>query len=519
MLEFSTGSMVLYYDMRLPRGMHAKRPRFLCWPALMYRAVAPEARQRDINILEKAVLGLCRAGATGVERIGARLHIDPDLAAEVVQQLQVRELLDSSGLPTERGNSTFEAEAYGPTNLVTGHVFQDPWSGALWPRFMEELAIADVEPGDGRYPNLLTGSTGDRRSTRMFWHLPSLDALPPPPGPQQVLEASRKHRDALRGAEIGVDEEAGRGDEPNFAVTAIERVSLVDDRPTAVMLVSYVFLLADEIGAGEWQARDPLGLGLSRRWKGDIEREMEGSVALREYVQRLAADGRADGPPEVQQWVSELEVRAELELDLRFTSAVRDLPQYPDLIALEVARQEARALDRAPQYKLKGLMVAIRSVLEATFAAVSDDYPSVDAWLRLFPDGRPISDREYCRQIFENSASELGYSMPLSEGLAGVQPWQVKQAGRGDVWRLRGAIIAALLTARDSAEHPLRTSAPRWPGMLNELDALATACGQAVHVGGGPVELDDALNATEKTFRIVGTLSGLATEPSEMNGG
>ena len=78
-LLFKREAPVLHFGPRLPKDpstnqrMRWSERRFVLWPALMYRVVAPEVRDRELNVLQKAVLGMCRAGTTNVQRIGDRL--------------------------------------------------------------------------------------------------------------------------------------------------------------------------------------------------------------------------------------------------------------------------------------------------------------------------------------------------------------------------------------------------------------------------------------------------------------
>ena len=67
---FRRDAPVVHFGPRLPKGMRWSQRRFLLWPALMYRVVAPEVQERQLNVLQKAVLGMCRAGITNAQRIG-----------------------------------------------------------------------------------------------------------------------------------------------------------------------------------------------------------------------------------------------------------------------------------------------------------------------------------------------------------------------------------------------------------------------------------------------------------------
>ncbi|MBP9825981.1 MAG: hypothetical protein KBF21_17265, partial [Thermoanaerobaculia bacterium] len=160
---FQLDSPVLHFGPRLPAGVRYSQRKFLLWPALMYRVVAPEVRPRRVNILQKAVLGMCRAGITFPPRIGEKLRIHADLATLILSELLQRGLIKPDGLPTPAGNEVFEDEALDMRPPVTGHVFQDPWSGDLWPRFVQRLDYAELDRRENGFPDLILGTKGKPR--------------------------------------------------------------------------------------------------------------------------------------------------------------------------------------------------------------------------------------------------------------------------------------------------------------------------------------------------------------------
>lgn len=507
---FRADDIVLDLGPTLPGDMRWRERRYIMWPAYMYRVVAPAARKRKVNILEKAVIGLCRAGASDLDRIASRLAISRDLAAEIVQALQGRELLDSRGLPTEQGQSLYEEEAFGPTDLVTGYVFQDPWAGSLWPRLVEQLTVAEVELGSRDYPALVQGSTGSRRPVPAFWYLPSINEIPAVPGQEDVLRASRQHRRALRNTELlGEDEEPDTRSEKRDV--QIDMVSVVDDQPTQVLLASFVFLAEGDMATSEWMACDPFGLGLSQAWRRAIERQMEAWPPLRAELGRLTAqalDAQAAG---IQHWTDDLRKQAELDLDERYTVAVRDLPHYEQLQGLQVGYREAEhGGERYPPHRLQDLMTMARRALEATFKAIAAEHPCDQAYRRLYSGDRPVRDRAFRESVFEGSASEIGFKTPLPSHFKTANPLHVKSAGSGDGWRLRPAIMAALLAARDDVSHPLRRAAEVWPDLFDDLDNLVSTLHGAAHDSGDVITVDRASAAIESVFHVVATLFDLS---------
>lgn len=125
---FQLDSSVLHFGPRMPAGVEYSRRKFLLWPALMYRVVAPEVRPRQINILQKTVLGMCRAGITFPPRTSEAedsTEIWPPLSWESFYKGGSSRPMDCR---RSRATRFFENETLDMRPPVTGHVFQDPWS-------------------------------------------------------------------------------------------------------------------------------------------------------------------------------------------------------------------------------------------------------------------------------------------------------------------------------------------------------------------------------------------------------
>jgi hypothetical protein len=98
--------------------------------------------------------------------IDSKIH--RDLATLILAELLQRGLIRSDGLPSQAGEEMFQAETLDMRLPVTGHVFQDPWSGDLWPRFVKRLDFAELERGDSGFPDLMLGTRGKPRRERAF---------------------------------------------------------------------------------------------------------------------------------------------------------------------------------------------------------------------------------------------------------------------------------------------------------------------------------------------------------------
>lgn len=515
-LLFRREASVLHFGPRLPKDPNTNQRlrwrarRYVLWPTLMYRVVAPEVRDRQLNVLQKAVLGMCRAGVSHVDRIGERLHIHADLAAVVARELLQRGLLGSNGLPTEKGLDLFQEESLEAHRMVTGHVFQDPWSGDLWPRFVEKLDFVELQPNPNGFPDLMLGSKGKPRRERAFMVLLGDRAAPPAPSASEIVRVTKRHRSALRRShsyELADEDDTFA----HAGSTAVDRVSLVDERPTPVFVTSFMYLPEAGDLAGEWYACDPFGLGISPALRRDLERELRSSSGLRAVLENMIGQSLDHQIEEQRQMVGLVRAMAVNNIEKALSVNARELPQYDALVDLEYAHVEVEQLgDACPEHKLRDLFGAARRALERTLAAIFRRHPPGEVWRRVYADRRPVEDSAYCQRVYEASANAIGLRVPLPNELARVKPSQVRASCHpdGGGWRLRPTIVAAVLAARDNTAHPLRRAAAKEPMLLDVLNNVASEAGAAVHNGAAP-SLQSVPRVVADVYRAVGLLSGL----------
>ena len=502
---FQLDSPVLHFGPRMPAGVRYSQRKFLLWPALMYRVVAPEVRPRQINILQKAVLGMCRAGVTSSVRVGEKLRIHPDLAELIMKELLQRALIKSDGLPTAAGNEVFEDEALDMRPPVTGHVFQDPWSGEIWPRFVQRLDYVELDRRDNGFPDLILGTKGKPRRERAFMCRPVDDAVPPSPDVRQILRATHRHKSALRNSEsfeVPEDDEQISLD----VGTALQRISLVDDVPTPVFLTTFIYLAENE-NTGEWHACDPFGLGESPVLRRAVDREVVSFPRLREAVESLIGSS-LDAQAEKQRgWTAELRALATSNLERKLTVNARDLLSFEVLLQLEIAFLDAEFLgESCPVSRLKAVLGTARETLESFFKAIAVDFPPGGVWRRVYAKDKPHQDKVYVSEVYRSCAGALGFKTPLPEAISRTPPNHLKAACLGSNWRLRAAIVASMMAAENEASHPLARAALRHPSLIETIDSVASMAGGAGHTGGTVPDLLAIKSVVDLVYQVAAIL-------------
>ena len=488
---------------------------YTLWPALAYRVVAPRVAEHQIDILQKAVLGLCRAGQTRADDIGALLHLSGDLVVHILKQLLALTLIDSQGNLTTEGLAVLQDELIGEEDLVAGYVFQDPWTGELWPRFVEQLEYADTVYGENGYPRLRFGTTGRPSTTGAFMVFPESTNESVTPDAYQILGALSRSRRALdRAGSVEFFE-----DEEDNGVTVVssrlEKVSLVDDLPLPVYLTTFLYVPHDGGIDLNWYVCDPFGLGLNALLRQSIRSKMHDNVNLRNAVDRLLGNVLGSDVETQLELEKALRERAETQVEARLTLSARELPCWDHLVEAEIGRMDAcqYGAGNCPPRVLDAIAVSVRKALEASFADIIPRYPDAKTWQRLYVSGgrRPQGDREYVRRLYEEAAKAAGFAVPVPAALANTKPGHVKSVvAYADWWHLRACIMAALLQAEGIAGHPLREAAQVSPGFLGALDGLVAKLGAAAHHGRSTMDVAEAMQLIDDVHQTVAALFGLS---------
>lgn len=431
-------------------------PRWILWPVFAWRVVAPRPRQRKLDLFQKAVLGLCRAGETSAERIGTRLMIDRELAGLIVHELGGVGWLDSRGLLTDRGRRVLEEEEGEPLEEQTvGWVFTDPFSGDIWPRFLAgQLPYVNVELDERGYPVLETGTIGNPKRIGGFAVLPAPDepVREARPHAEDILRAARAHR-----RQHDWEEEPEVTDAP-----ALQRVSFVSDEAISHLLA--VRTWQDE--TGDWHVDDPFGVGESAKLQGWIEGRFAINPSLRRWLEPVAGVD-----PELEDLKS-LTAKAAWEVNGRF-----DLPTQGALHERLVVMQRAlleTALPGCPEDKWDDVVIKAQKAAERLLRDLHESHA---------PRALVAEDVLLNELLLNDLAASAGFETPLPQSLTRVKPGKVRHAARHGSGSLRPLLILAVLGTAGAPTHPLARVGRLAPDLLRRLDELASVRDTAAHEG------------------------------------
>ena len=488
--SFEPSCPVLYFR---PRGHTHPGPRneraWLLWPTWVYRVVCPKTSDRLLNVFQEAVLGMLCAGNCTLEEIAQALVLNPELVAHIAtRDLVDRGFLEENTLsPTAFGRQAIaKGAAQTPTKSV-GFVFQDPWSGRLWPAFSETLPFMDIDYSPEGYPDLLLGGTKGRPwRQHAFCLLPPTDLAPSQPAAEDILKASYSARRARERtpADLYREEDDAAG-ELAQQFEAFREVSFIDESPEPHFLVTYLYVPHDRSGDVDWYACDPFGTGYNMSFKREVAERAREYAPLSTHVSRcLGERPEMGGAPVLGRERAEALVGRELD-GLEVSPAARDEFIEFQLKVLQVESAEAA---RAQTYQLiREAYTQVRRILEVLCEQVNGACRDASVRDVLFLDNVPRNAgqlRDIVERINVNAAREVGFT---TAGLRRIVTTGANKLRDCADKKARGALAAefmlAIHTAVRQPSHPFRAIAAKAPDFLHDVERIMEPINKAAHAG------------------------------------
>ena len=446
---------------------------YLVWPVAAWRVLAPLPTDRKINILQKAVLGICRSASCRVEEIAVKLHLHPRLIEVIGMELVGSGWVDQSNWrPTPKGLAMLETEESAMDDLVSGWVFQNPWTGDLWPFFSRQLQLQETAllPDRNRLALVLDSSRGTRKA--YAW---TFDSPPSPgqPSPESILTALRRfrRREKLKGSmrllDAGLDQIASDG-----PTVMLSRIAFISEQPEPAGLATFGYL--PEGGGMLPQICDPFGFGCDSTMWRQLQRlaaSDEGAAAAQREFLRLA---HAQSAPDLEQHLANQRLTAEAELVAHLTLDIKSFPAvFQHLVDATHILTLADASPDASQGHLASVLQFCRQVLEALLKQVAARFPPTNVHLMLGND--PTQDLTTLNRLIQG----WGYKLPIP---IEFQPKKSGAPNKGSVkkacedlanfYLLPSAVLATVLAATQQPAHPLRQAAARDPQLLDKLASI-----------------------------------------------
>ncbi len=299
----------------------------LLWPAWTYAIGRPIPNQLPLNLLQRAVLGLCHAGRSASNQIADRLRLKQDLVVRIMDELMATGAVGQDGLPTLAG-----VKVLLPQQTRLGSVLQDPWSGRLWPYL---VAPMNHEPGaEGALRPMASSVSPD-----CYRVLPNTASAPARPRLSEVKDALEQYWNF-----VNEDAMARRAVPGPF--------TLLEAAPIPVFLKTLLY-----VHKGEWHMSDPFGRGSNALLKQQVEQLLPELEELHCIVSDLLGhhgtlpdkgrESRKKATPPTLAWPQSTSEKSAHRIDRTQEPAVSS----PDADMVMLERQTAQALALIENYR------------------------------------------------------------------------------------------------------------------------------------------------------------------------
>jgi hypothetical protein len=472
---------------------------------LAYNILAPSPRARRFNLFQEFVLKLCGAGTTTAREIGERLGFGTELAAYIILQLQGLGLLDVDALPTRRAVRELEEAEEEAAPPVSGYVFQDPFTGTLWPRFMEgplrpaEVIASKWEKDRGaRLVKFEAGPVGDPvRGTAVSVEPPKgWRRTVETPGQMQILAACRQHAYQERNHRRVCGAAEAELPPRDVGAADAERVTRLTRHLEPAYLLTFLFVPENVMRASYWQVCDPFGLGPDAALRKRVEEVAQGAggAVVQEELEKLTRRSFEVSAVDMAELVATRQRWAAASVERQLGEEIRRYPELQRCLAhaeesLAEVREQTKAAGQAywlERDRRKDFVARAHAAIEELCAAVRRLYVSGDTLAALSPvpeeNGQLLA--EFARRAgFTDDAD--GPALPF---FLAVSRAAAKKVTDHDQRGLREQAAVLLAEARDLPEHPLYRLAADFPGSLLFFVDLKAQRDRGTHAAGGEVE-------------------------------
>ncbi|PSL13085.1 hypothetical protein CLV44_11482 [Marinobacterium halophilum] len=291
----------------------SERPRnkskAILWPVMVHRVLYPEPRRVELNLFQRAVLGLIRAGAKSQDAIANLTGLHPDLIAFIVAQgVSNGWLAPQANELTDKGFKLLDDEEDEAANLKAGYIFQDAISGEYWPRLVTRLEQVEALDPFARFPEFVSErKTGD--TYRPFLaragqvDLPALDN-------EVLTKAYREYQRDFR------SNQQLYGTSGPLKQVRLKGIQHLDESPEPARVLLWV--VGDEEGSELWSIKDPFALREDAWWLvTSMKQLLQDNKKLRTFLSPLVGIPDA-GSMTKEEWYEALSKKTELDILIKY---------------------------------------------------------------------------------------------------------------------------------------------------------------------------------------------------------
>lgn len=431
--------LYLKYGSR-PHGPNDKVQAVL-WPVWVHKVLYPEVQQPLMNLYQKVVIRLIRAKTHDAEDIAQLTGMHINLVKLIQAELYSRGWINAQVTTlTEDGINAINEADQQSEQLTNGYLFQDSYTGKLWPRIEKRLNVIEPIDAAAKFPEFQR----DRKTGHTFKPFKPFEnyKLPSQPNAREALEAWQDYRSDYRSAR----QLYSNSDIPEQIRLA--GIRLQDMQPELGWVVVWITPCNS---FNLWSIKDPFNMRDEAWWlKDSLPFLLE---ADRNLLKRL---GELIGEPEpenqtVSEWLASLHQQAQLKVMLDYPWANKE-PDIAAAISVLLTRKETISNGQKHQNDLEAAINESQKLLEVLMQWLIKTYPANTG--NLPKTGK--SDRDLNKQLLNALKLPCMHSGVI-DALSRQSLQGVINSLRVPNSSLKALVFAAALGSVGNQKHPLKS--------------------------------------------------------------
>lgn len=349
---------------RRPSGPNDKVQAVL-WPVWVHKVLYPEVQQPKMNLYQKVVMRLIRAKTHDAEDIAQLTGMHINLVKLIQAELYSRDWINALATTlTEGGVNAINEADQQSEQLASGYLFQDAYTGRLWPRIEKRLNILEPVDPTTMYPEFQQ----DRKTGRTFKPFKPTATLrrPSQPDARAALKAWQDYRSDYRSAR----QLYSSSQIPEQI--RLSGIRMQDVQPELAWIVVWITPgNADNL----WSIKDPFDIRDEAWWlANNLSQLLESDHNLLKRLGQLIDQPEPENQT-VSEWLASLQQQAQLQVMLGYPWANSE-PDIAAAISVLLTRKETITNGQKHQNDLEAAVNESQKLLEVLMQWLIKTYPA-----------------------------------------------------------------------------------------------------------------------------------------------
>ncbi len=425
---------------RRPSGPNDKVQAVL-WPVWVHNVLYPEVQQPKMNLYQKVVMRLIRAKTHDAEDIAQLTGMHINLVKLIQAELYSRGWINALATTlTEDGVNAINEADQQSEQLASGYLFQDAYTGTLWPRIEKHLNILEPVDPTSMYPEFQL----DRKTGHTFKPFKPTATLrrPSQPDARAALKAWQDYHSDYRSA---------RQLYSSSQIPEQIRLSGIRMLDVQAELAWIVVWITPGNAYNLWSIKDPFNIRDEAWWlTASLPQLLESD---RNLVKRL---GQLIDQPEpenqtVSEWLASLQQQAQLQVMLDYPWANSE-PDIAAAISVLLTRKETISNGQKHQNDLEAAVTESQKLLEVLMQWLIKTYPTNTGSLPKAPRHDPDLNKRLLTELKLPAMTSMVIDNLCRQNLQSAINNLRKPSSS-----LKGLVFAAALGSVGNTDHPLKS--------------------------------------------------------------